>query len=139
MLLSSVALALAPTAAVLVAASTSAADAATAPPAISIVHRYLPPSAAANAPLPAWTPRLAIHLDGPAAAGKPATVSRIEDLLNKEPTLLGDGELDAGWYQVALEGSESFTSVRAVRPRLVLSSATRCWLKCLLQPLVLDG
>jgi hypothetical protein len=109
-LLPSLVLALAPATALF--ASASLADAS--PPsatAISIVHRYLPASPSSDAPLPAWTPRLTVHLDQPAAGdGRPATVSRVEEL---EGTELPGAE---GWYQVALDGGRSFTSVRAVRP-----------------------
>lgn len=87
---------------------------------ITVVHRHLPhhaepPTPALDACQPEWTPRLTIHFDASAAAGGLPVVSRVEQLRpDDEPLIVGgDG---TGWYQVALEGSESFTSVKGVRP-----------------------
>lgn len=77
---------------------------------VTVLHRNLPSSLAASAPLPAWTPRLALHLDGTGADASKTVVTRVEELAQEQP--VGARE---GWYQVSLEGSDDFTSVRAVR------------------------
>lgn len=80
------------------------------PSTVTVLHRNLPSSLAASAPLPAWTPRLALHLDSTGADASRTVVTRVEELAQEQP--VGSRE---GWYQVSLKGSDDFTSVRAVR------------------------